>query len=89
MPETLKPARKAWQLAAGILAATTLAAAIFGAVEYSAVGTLRAQLAAANDDARQATSEETGLLSEAQERQNAQAEDSPPPCSRRAAKRSN
>ena len=75
MRETLKPASKAWQRAAGILAGTTLAAGIFGGWTYSTVGTLRAELAAANDDARQATAEETRLraqLSAAQERENAQ-----------------
>lgn len=75
MPETVRPGSKAWQLAAGILAATTVAAAVFAGLEYSTVGTLRAQLAAADDDARQATAEETqlrGQLSEAQDRQNAQ-----------------
>jgi hypothetical protein len=52
MPETLKAASKSGQRAAGILAATTVAAAILGGVEYGTVGTLRAELAAANDDAR-------------------------------------
>jgi septal ring factor EnvC (AmiA/AmiB activator) len=66
-----------WKVATAALAVVAAGAGVFGCLEHAQVDTLTAQLAAANDEAQQATAEETKLrsqLSDAQDRTNSQAQ---------------
>jgi len=77
MADAAATTSKAWKLASAVLAVLAAGVGVFGYVEYSAVGSLTAQLAAANDEAQQATDAETKLrsqLSQAQDRTNTQAQ---------------
>jgi len=77
MADVGQTTRKYWVLATGVLAVVAAAAGVVGYVEYAAVGSLTARLATANEEAQQATDQETKLrsqLSEAQDRTNTQAQ---------------
>jgi hypothetical protein len=77
MTTQLDPPTSRWRGAALALAALALATATFSYVQYMGVSRLRAQLADATEEAREATAEETALRSElstAQEHFNSQAQ---------------
>jgi hypothetical protein len=77
MTEAGPTANRAWKVATAAFAVIAAGAGVFGYVEYSALGALTAQLAAADEEAQQATDEETRLrsqLGEAQDRTNTQAQ---------------